>query len=93
MASIPDAEIPDEARDKLKELLNIKYAYIMSQTAMDIGRTNLIKLVIPTEGLPTASKPYTVPCKYREFVDHEIKQLGEGGVISQSVNDWASPYL
>ena len=42
--SIPDADIPDKARDKLKELLNTKYANIMSQTAMDIGRTNLIEL-------------------------------------------------
>ena len=40
---------------------------------MDIGRTNLIKLDIPTEGLPNTSKPYTFLLKYHEFVDHEIK--------------------
>ena len=91
--SIPYAEIPDEARDKLKELLTIEYANIMSQTATDIGRTNLIKLDIPTEGLPTASKLYTVPLKYQEFVDHEIKQLEEAGIILQSMSDWASPIL
>ena len=37
--SISDAEIPDEVRDKLKELLNVKYAKIVSQTATDIART------------------------------------------------------
>ena len=42
--SIPDGEIPDEARDKVKELLNVIYANIVSQTATDIGRTNLIEL-------------------------------------------------
>ena len=91
--SIPDVDIPDEARDRLKELLGIKYADIMSQTAMDIGRTNLIELDILTEGPPIALKPYTVPLKYCEFVDHEIKHLKEVRIISRSMNDWASPIL
>ena len=86
-------DIPDEARDKLKELLNINYASIMSQTAMDIGRTNLIELDIPTEGLPIASKPYPVPLKYHEFMDHEIKQLENAGIISRIMSNWASPIL
>ena len=93
LKSIPDAEIPDETRDKLKELLNIKYTKIMSQTATDIGKTNLIKLDILTEGPAIASKPYTVPLKHQEFVDHEIKQLKEADIISWSMNDWASPIL
>ena len=46
-SSIPDVNIPEEARTKLQEL----------QEAMDIGRTNLIELDIPTEGAPIMSKP------------------------------------
>ena len=65
----------------------------MSQTATDIGRTNLINLDIPTEGPPIASKPYTVPLKYLESVDHETKQLEEAGIRLQSMSDWASPIL
>ena len=60
---------------------------------MDIGRTSLIKLDIPTEGPHIASKPYTVPLKYCEFVDHEIKQMEEVGIISSSMSNWASPIL
>ena len=90
--SIPDADIPDEAREKLKELLNIKYVSIMSQTAMDIEKTNLIELDIPTEGPPLALKPYMGPLKYHELVDG-IKQLEEVGIITRSMNDWASPML
>ena len=82
-----------QARDKLKVLLNIKYANIMSQTAMHIGRTNLTELNILTEGPSIAPKPYTIPLKYHEFVDHEIKQLEEVGIISRSMTDWASPIL
>ena len=44
---IPDADIP-EAKVQLQELLDWKYINIISQTAMDIGRTNLIELDIPT---------------------------------------------
>ena len=91
--SIPDVEIPDKARDKMKELFDIKYVNMMSQTATDIGRTNLIELDITAEGPPIASKPYTVPLKYHEFVDYKIKQLEEAGIISQSMSDWASSIL
>ena len=91
--SIPDAEIPEEARDKLKEILNIKYTNIVSQTATYIGRTKLIELDIPTKGPPITSKPYTIPLKYHEFVDHEIQQLEEAGIKSCSMSDWASTIL
>ena len=91
--SISDVDIPDEARDKLKELLDIRYANVMSQTAIDIGRTSPIELDIPIEGPPIAAKPYMVPLKYCKFMDHEIKQLEEAGIISKGMNDWASPIL
>ena len=79
---IPDTDIPEEARVKLQDLLYGKYIHIMSQNVTDIGRTNLIELEIPTEGPPISLKPYTISLKYCEFVDHEIKQLEEAGIIS-----------
>ena len=81
-SSIPDGYIPEEARMKLWELLNKKYLQIISQNTMDIGRTNLIELDIPTEDPPIMSKPYTVLLKYHKLIDHEIKQLKEAGIIS-----------
>ena len=71
----------------------MKYTSIISQSTTDIGRTNLLELDIPTEGLPIASKLYLVLLKYREFTDQEIKQLEEAGIISRSMSDWASPIL
>ena len=84
---------PEVAKRRLQQLLDIKHDNIVSKSATDISRTNLIELDIPTEGLPVASKPYTVPLKYREFVEHEIKQLKEAEIISRSLSDWASPIL
>ena len=60
---------------------------------MDIGKTNLIKLNIPVEGPLIASKPYMVPLKYCQFIDHEIKQLEDAGIISQSMSNSVSPIL
>ena len=62
-SSIPNADIAEEARMKLQELLDKKYPQIILQNAMDIGSTNLIELDIPMEGLPIAFKPYTVLLK------------------------------
>ena len=55
--------IPEEARTKVQELLDKKYLQIISQNAMDIGRTNLIELDTLMEGLPITCKCYTVLVK------------------------------
>ena len=60
---------------------------------MDIGRNNLTELNIPTKGPPIACKPYSVPLKYQDFMDQEIKQLEDAGIISCSMSNWASPIL
>ena len=70
---IPNADIHEEARARPKELLEKKYTNIISKSPTDISRTNLLELDLPTQGLPIASKPYSVPLMYREFVDQEIK--------------------
>ena len=72
-SSIPDADIPKEARTKLQELLNEKYLQIIFQKGMDISSANLVKLDIPTESRPITSKLYTIFLKYSEFVDHEYQ--------------------
>ena len=54
-SSIPDVDISEEARTKLQALLDKKYPQIILQNAVDIGRTNLIELDVPTEDLPIAS--------------------------------------
>ena len=48
-------------------------------------------MVLPTTGLRVAPKPYTIPLKYKSFVDEEIKFLEDAGYISKSLSNWASP--
>ena len=88
-----EAYIPQEAKEKLSTILKGKYNDIVSKSATYIGRTNLIELDIPTEGPCISSQPYSIPLKYREFVDEDIQQLDDAGIIPRSMSDWASPIL
>ena len=47
--STPDADVLRDALLKLQQLLEAKYSSIVSKSAMDIGRTNLIELDIPSK--------------------------------------------
>ena len=56
--STPNAEAPKKALLELQHFLEAKYSSIVSKSATDTGRANLIELDIPTEGPPTSFKPY-----------------------------------
>ena len=90
---MPEAYVPEEANEKLSTLLKGKYNDIVSKSATDVGRTNLIELDIPTEGPCISCWPDSIPLKYRDSVDEEIQQLEDAGIIPRSMSDWASPIL
>ena len=91
--STPNAEDPEKALFKLQHLLEAKCSTVVSKSATGIGRTNLIELHIPTKGPPIACKPYSIPLKYREFVDQEIRQFEDAGNISHLMSNWVLPIL
>ena len=88
---LQDASVPFEIQCNLNTMLNSKFTGIISKSPADFGRTNLIEMDLPTTGPPLSTKPYTIPLKYKSFVDEEIKLLGDAGCISKSLSDWASP--
>ena len=72
-------------------MLSSKFTGIISKSPADFGRTNLIEMDLPTTGPPVSTKPYTIPLKYKSFVNDEIKLLEDAGCIFKSQSDWASP--
>ena len=70
---LQDVDIPQNVRDKLNHMINTEFACIVSKSPTDFGRTNLLEMDLPTIGLPVASKLYTIPLKYKSFIDNEIK--------------------
>ena len=77
----------EKAFDKLCK----KYDDIISKNSGDIGKTMLVKMEIDTGNHPPiASKPYTLPLKYYEWVQKEIETLERAGIIERSISQWAS---
>ena len=79
-----------KAFDKLCE----KYDDIISKNSGDIGKTMLVEMEIDTGNHPPiASKPYTLPLKYYDWVQKEIETLERAGIIERSISPWASPVV
>ena len=88
---LQDANVPLDIQQKLNDMLTGKFADIISKSPTDFGRTNLMKMDLPTSGLPVSTKLYTIPLKYKSFIDNEIKLLENASCISKSLSNWASP--
>ena len=88
---LKDANISVKMQHKLNTMLNSNFTGTISKSPTDFGRTNLIEMDLPTTGPPVSTKPYTIPLKYKSFVNEEIKLLEDAGCISKSLCNWASP--
>ena len=87
---LQDANMPLDIQQKLNNMLTSKFAEIISMYPTHFGRTNLIEMDLPTTGPPVSTKPYTIPLKYKSFIDDEIKLLEDASCTSKSLSDWAS---
>ena len=86
---LQDANVLLEIQCKLNTMLISKFTGVISKSPTDFGRTNLIERDVPTTGQPVSTKPYTIPLKYKSFINEEIKLLEDAGCISKSLSDWA----
>ena len=67
---------------------------VFSKNSEDIGRTNLITMDIDTgDHPPICQKPYTLALKHYKWVQKEVDQLEQMGIITRSVSPWASPIV
>ena len=76
------------------EQLCEKYDEVISKNSGNIGKTMLIEMEIDTGNHPpVASKPYTLPLKHYEWVQHKIETLERAGIIERSISPWATPVV
>ena len=80
-----------QSKINLMQCLNNDFTCIISKSPADFSRTSLVEIDLPTTGPPVATKPYTIPLKYKSFMDDKIKLLEDARYISMSLSDWASP--
>ena len=92
--TLEDTENADKWKTKVINMLEAKFASILSKSSTDVGRTNLhtVDLQI-SNGSPVFVKQYTIPLKYQSFVDEETKRLEEAGLISTSLSNWSAPCM
>ena len=85
--------ISEDTVQRFKELCEC-FPEVFSKNSEDIGRTNLITMDIDTgEHPPICQKPYTLALKHYEWVQKEVEQLEQMGIITRSVSPWASPIV
>ena len=78
-----------EMKRKLDTIIN-KYSDIFSKDQYNIGLSTHLPVEIPTEGPLCISAPYTIPLKFRPWVDNTINKLLEAGMIQCTMSTWAS---
>ena len=66
---LQDVNVLLEIQCKLNTMPTSKFTGIISKSPTDFGRTNLIEMDLPTTGPPVSTKPYTIPLKYKSFID------------------------
>ena len=69
-----------KTKKKLDNIID-GYSDIFNKDQYDIGTSTHPPVEIPTEGLPCISVPYTIPLKFRPWVDNTINKLLEAGII------------
>ena len=89
-----DAELSNESKQKMNELLE-EFSDTMSKNSKDIGLTHLEEMVLPTEprAPPVDSKPYDLPLKHHKFVEEELTNLLEAGLIKRSLSPYTTPII
>ena len=88
------AKDADKWKSKVMNMLESKFASIVSKSSTDIGQSNLHTLDVQvTEGSPLFVKQYTILLKYQNFIDNETKRLEEVGPISRSLSNWSAPCM
>ena len=78
---LQDVNIPLEIQCQLHTILTSKFSGIISKSPTDFERTNLIEMDLPPTGPPVSTKPYTIPLKYKSFINDEINLLKDAACI------------
>ena len=81
--------------DRCQQVYNLlkRYSHIFSAGSRDLGRTDVIKHQIDTQGTrPVRQPPRRLPFAKREG-QRAITEMSEQGVIEPSTSPWVSPMV
>jgi len=86
----------NEPQQKLFDTTISKFTDIYSTGPYDFGKTQIIshRIILEEPNMrPIYQTPYKMNPEKKEFVQKEIKEMEENGVIQKSFSPWASPIV
>ena len=89
-----DAELSPKTQQQLEMLLE-EFSDIMSKSSSDNGLTHLEEMVLHMKpgSTPVMSKPYLLPLKHHKFIDEDLTNILEAGLIDWSLSPYAVPIM
>ena len=85
--AVKNFELPNCTRTTFSGVIN-QYKNLFCNIP---GKTTWAYHHIPTKGQPIRVPPRRVPAHYREKVEHQINEMLEQGIITQSSSPWMAP--
>ena len=85
-------KVSPETKKELDQLIE-EYDNIFSKNQYDVRASTHHPVEIPTKGPPCISAPYTIPLKFRPWVDNTLNKVLEARMIQCTMNTWASPVI
>ncbi|XP_057205890.1 uncharacterized protein LOC130564036 [Triplophysa rosa] len=88
LAQAADADLTTQK--ELKDFM-VHWSTVCTQ---QIGRTNCIKhSIITVDEVPVRKRPYMVSMEKQKFIDSQVQELLDKGIIQPSTSPWASPVV
>ena len=74
--TLKDTENADKWKTKIINMLETKFASIISKSSTNVGHTNLHTVDLEvSDGNPVFVKQYPIPLKYQDFIDRKNKTV------------------
>ena len=84
----------DQQQQEAFQQLLANNANVCAASQLDIGRTNILQHEIPTgDAAPIAKRPYKGNFKKNQFIEKEVQDMLQRGLIRESSSPWAAPVV
>jgi hypothetical protein len=84
--------LPENVKTRVENILwDFKWTFARHKS--DYGLTHLITHKISTEGPPIKKSPYKTPYHLKPWLESQIKEMEDQGIIKESISDWCFPLV
>jgi len=89
--NLESADLTEKQKSQMHQLLT-EFSDVFSVQGGPLGRTDVVKHAIATEGRPVRQPPRRLPESLKPVVNSEVDKMSQG-VIRNSTSPWSSPIV